>query len=64
MFSYTVLVIIPTCFGQSCDHLQGVAQQRYGQHVSGYIKYVKKNIPTVLSVNATERPITKYHKIF
>ena len=28
LFSYTVLFITPTCFGHSCDHIQGVPQHK------------------------------------
>ena len=64
MFSYTVLFITPTCFGHSCDHLQGVVQKEYKQYVSDYIKCVRKIFYDYCQLYSSQHPIVKYHKIF
>jgi hypothetical protein len=43
LFNYTsYLFIIPTNFGHSCDHLEGVIQSKYQKYNINYIKYVIK----------------------
>jgi hypothetical protein len=42
LFSYTrLLLLAPTCFGHSCDHLQGVPQYKYQQYNRNHIKFSK-----------------------
>jgi hypothetical protein len=62
-FSCTVLFITSTCFGHSCDHLQGVVQSEYKQYFSDYIKSVKKNLQRFFIADSTDHPIVECHKI-